>query len=379
MDYVAVDLGASSTRYTSIDGKVNFIPNNVFFVDNMSTELNNAKDGEIHENNLDVSIWKDGESEFFPMRALVGAMATRVNSFNLRPGQQQHKYEQRINYLSTVLAIALSRLKNPALGDKVNLFSTLPPYEVSKFKDKFKQNLVGKYTVNFNKIGPNNGTTLQFEINEVYCYEESRMAIVQFLFDSNYPDRIAKFGTSKILSIDIGASTTDLAVFDGVNFLERTGRTYKVGGNTVRDLVSEEATAVLGNELSLTEAEQCLNEGRIKFGNSYKPFGDKVEECKKLVAQDIVSKMDSYFNKIGLSLNSINYIIVSGGGSMESSYIDDEGKKVVTSKPMSEYITLALKNICDGVEVLHFGDEPRTANIRGLGMFAAVCNGVVTG
>ena len=42
---------------------------------------------------------------------------------------------------------------------------------------------------------------------------------------------------------------------------------------------------------------------------------------------------------------------------------------------MSEYITKALKGICDGVEVVFFGDEPRTANIRGLGMYAAVCDG----
>lgn len=376
MDYVAVDLGASSTRYTTIGNKINFIPNNMFFVENMAQKLDNARNGDTHENNLDVSIWKEGESKFFPMRALVGQMATRYGAYNVRPEQQKNKYEQKINYFSTVLAIALSKLKTPELGDKINLFSALPPSEVENHKDEFRANLIGKYTVSFNKIGTT-PTTMQFEINEVYCYEESRMAIIQFLFDDRYPDRLGTYSNSTILSIDIGASTIDLAVFENGSYIERTGRTYKIGGNTVRDLVSKAITAKYGQELSLKEADQCLVEGRIKLGNRHEEIREIVEHSKRQVAQQIIGKMDSYFAGIEMSLLSINYIIVSGGGSMESSYIDKDGKQVITSKPMSDYITEALHTICQGVDVVSFGDEPRTANIRGLGMYASLCNGEV--
>lgn len=377
MDYVAVDLGASSTRYTTVGNKINFIPNNVFFVENMGEQLDNSRNGDQHENNLDVSIWKENDSEkkFFPMRALVGSMASRFGAYNVRPEQQRNKYEQRINYLSTVLAIALSKLKNPELSDKINLFSALPPSEVEHHKDEFKHNLVGSYVVKFNKIGPTDGTTIQFTINDVFCFEESRMATVQFLMDEAHPNRLDEYGSSMLMSIDIGASTTDLAIFENGSYIERTGRTYRIGGNTVRDLIIKAINAEYGQELSLSEADRCLAEGRMKYGNKYNDIGPIVESSKGRVAQQIISKLDNYFSGIEMSLMSINYIIVSGGGSMESSYFDESGKKIVTSQPMSEYITKALKGICDGVEVVFFGDEPRTANIRGLGMYAAVCDG----
>ena len=33
MDYVAIDLGASNTRYISIDRKVNFVDNSMLFIE----------------------------------------------------------------------------------------------------------------------------------------------------------------------------------------------------------------------------------------------------------------------------------------------------------------------------------------------------------
>ena len=91
----------------------------------------------------------------------------------------------------------------------------------------------------------------------------------------------------------------------------------------------------------------------------------------------IKEQLTTYFSMIEINLSTIEYIIVSGGGSLPSSYIGEDGKPVVTSEPMSTYLTEALKDSCHGVEVVHFGDEPRTANVRGLGLYANACSGVV--
>ncbi len=51
---------------------------------------------------------------------------------------------------------------------------------------------------------------------------------------------------------------------------------------------------------------------------------------------------------------------------VRSEYTDDDGNVIVTSDPMSNYITDELNKVCKGVEVEHYSDNPRFANISGL-------------
>ena len=89
-------------------------------------------------------------------------------------------------------------------------------------------------------------------------------------------------------------------------------------------------------------------------------------------AKGIATSMQTYFRSIGIPIQSIRAIIVSGGGSMHSQYVNEDGEVIVTSEPMSKYITEAFKEICDGVVVESYGGSPRTANISGLFIRAKV-------
>lgn len=380
MDFVAVDLGASSTRYVSVNSKINFIPNNMVFVGNMNEdvrlEVMYDNPEQVPESNLDVSIWKEGESKFFPVRALIGEMANRYSSHQETPSNNISKVKQQINYVSAVLAVALSKMKDQSIGNNVNMFVALPPSDVQVYKQEMINELKGKYTVAFNKIG-NTPLTMQFVINDVACYEESRLAIMQFIFDPKYPERFSKYSQCNMLSIDIGASTTDLVLMQNCKFIDNSGRTYKVGGNIVRDAVIKEIGALRGSDPKKNDADKYIVEGRARWGNKYIDISDTVNKAKEKIARDIVTRIDEYFGNIGIPIYEINYILVSGGGSMGSSYIDDVGKTVPTSQPMSYFITEALRNVCDGIEVINFGDEPRLANIKGLGMIAMKKNGEV--
>lgn len=376
MDFVAVDLGASNTRYMTVGGNVKWMPNNVFFVADMGANLNNERQDDTIENNLDISIWKEGTSEYFPMRALIGPMATRIGTSVQTPSQLMEKVKQPINYLSALASVALSKHTNPELGDKINLFIALPPREITGNRFKMKEILKGKYTVALNKIGAN-GTTIQFEINNVICYEESRMALMQYILDENHPERMNTMMDCNVLSIDIGASTTDFVVFQNGGYLDKSGRTYPVGGNLVRDYVINNIGSRMGIDANTTMADTCLREGRIPYGSGFKVASEILVEAKEVVAKNIIGKMDQYFSGIELPIYNFSYIIVSGGGSMESSYIDDSGKRVETTPPMSKFITDMVKTVCSEVQVLHFGDEPRLANIRGLGAVALLKNGEI--
>lgn len=361
MEFVALDLGASSTRYVSNNGKVGILPNNMVFLP-MEARVDLEPYNDEIEGALDVTIECDKESEHFPVRVLIGSMAERYSPTNVRPSVLMNKYMQQINYVSAAVASAVSKIKNN-LGDNLLLYLALPPIEVSIGKDKVKESLIGKYKVTFNKLNK----TVEFNIVDVTCFEESFMAILSYFFDVNgkLREQAKKYSTGNILSLDIGASTTDLVVVSDMKYIERSGQTYKTGGNVAREFLRDDLRALYGYDVPEEIADMAMAEGRIQMGNRYEDISKYVEAAKQKFAAQVVEQMQSYFRKVNIPIQSIRAIIVSGGGSMRSEYVDESGNVVITSEPMSYYITKELNKVCPGVEVESHIDA-RLANIYGL-------------
>lgn len=370
MNFVAVDLGASSTRYTSDSGKVSIIPNNMVFLEPDEKVDLKPYDDNI-ESALEVKIVKEGESKFFPIKALIGTMAERYSSNNERPSVMSNKHTQRINYVSGLVAVALSKLTYK-LEDNIHLYVALPPIEVKTAKETVRENFAGDYVITFPKF--NGGVTVKVSIVDVSCFEESFMAMLSYFFTTTgtVNDGAKKYLTGNVLSLDIGASTTDLAIVKNGRYLDKSGQTYKTGGNIARDYLIDAVRAKYGFDLPPVDAETTMAEGRIQLGNRYEEISDIVVAAKKVFAKSVVGQMQGYFRQVDIPIQTIRAIIVSGGGSMQSQYIDANNEVIKTSEPMSYYITESLKEVCEGVEVEPYGDSPRTANILGLFIRAKV-------
>ena len=370
MNFVAVDLGASSTRYTSDSGKISVLPNNMVILEPDARVDIQPYNDQI-ESALEVIIRKEGDSEFFPVKALIGQMAEGYSTNNERPSMLESKHKQRINYISAITAAAISRIKHD-ISDDICLYVALPPIEVKTAKDTVKSNFLGKYNVELPKYG--GGVVVTVNIIDVECYEESFMAMLSYFFEMNGvpKEESKKYMTGNILSLDIGASTTDVAVVTDGRYLDKSGRTYKTGGNIARDTLIDLISGKYSFEPSLIGAEQAMSEGRLQMGNTYVNISEEVAIAKMECAKGIATSMQTYFRSIGIPIQSIRAIIVSGGGSMHSQYVNEDGEVIVTSEPMSKYITEAFKEICDGVVVESYGGSPRTANISGLFIRAKV-------
>ena len=362
MEFVALDLGASSTRYISNNGKVGILPNNMQFIQ-LNTRVDLEPYNDEIEGALDITIECDKESEFFPVRVLVGSMAARYSPTNVRPSVMTNKYVQKINYVSAVLASAVCKEKN-VLGEELIVYVGLPPVEVNIARDIIRNNLVGHYKVTFNKLDKQ----VEFDIVDVGCFEESFMAILSYFFDVNgkLREQAKKYGYGNVLSLDIGASTTDLVVVSDMKYLERSGQTYKTGGNVAREFLRDDLRALYGYDVPDEIADIAMAEGRIQMGNSYEDISSLVESAKQRFAAQVVEQMHSYFRKVNIPIQTIRAIIVSGGGSMRSEYVAEDGSVVVTSQPMSYYITQELNKVCPGVEVEPHVLDARLANIYGL-------------
>lgn len=385
VDFVAVDIGASNTRFASANGDklsaISIIPNNTVFID-MDTNITMDTQDKAINDNLDVSIYKSDVSEearvkiegsgepFFPMRALIGEMADRYNAVPIRPNSNTHKHNQRISYMSSLVAIALSKLSNPEMSNDIKLYIALPPIEVRNSKQDIADYFIGEYTVVFNRITDEDRKTVKFNIVDVRCFEESRAALMEFIMSADETS-LNDYANSVILSIDIGASTTDFVIFNKRKFLDKTGLTVPVGGNMLHDYILDDFNTN-GEQISDDAIELLIREGRRRDGAKLVECGSIVDRAKERVVQDIMVRLNTYFSRIRMTPKDVSYIVVSGGGSMPSSYIDDSGKCKITSDPLSKFLTKVMAELSPNTQVLFFADEPRLANIRGLVSLARV-------
>ena len=303
MSFVAVDIGASGTRFVSDQGKISAINNNMVFL-----QVGDEVDLEPYDNNienaLEVDIIKEEESEYFPVKALIGQMAERYSSNNERPSVMKNKHTQAINYISAITAVALSKIRFD-LGEDIELYLALPPIEARTAKKHINNVLNGRYTVTFPKY--NGGLTVEFNITSVSSFEESFMAMVSYFFEMNGLPRASskKYMSGNILSLDIGASTTDLAIVKDGRYLDKSGQTYKTGGNIARDYLIDSIRAKYGFDIPVEDAETTMAEGRIQLGNTYEDVSDLVDEAKHNFARSVVNQMQGYFRQVDIPIQII--------------------------------------------------------------------------
>lgn len=365
--FICIDLGASNTRYCCDDGVIHWMPNNVAEIQpETNTRIDLWETDNLQEKiyqHLDLTIEKvDGATDFFPARVLIGKVADRYTSVSEKPSGMENKHTQKVNYINAIAATAISRWDSESVED-VYMYLALPPVEARSAYDYVSEQFCGEFKVTFNMLNK----TVRFKIVQLSCMEESYAALTTFFFaNGKMTDKARTYGRGNVLSLDIGASTTDLAATQNMQYFERTGKTIKIGGNVVRDYVIDEVMAQKNIDLNIEGAELAVAEGRVQAGMAFIDVGDIVASAKRAFAEQIVNNMQTYFKNINIPIQNFMAIVVSGGGSMAGKYYDMDGTEHKTSESMAYYITERLKKVCSTVAVEYIDDNPRMANIKGL-------------
>lgn len=364
--FIVIDVGASENRcmcnFKNV-GTVMRVPNHtVFLKEDEKVDL--MVDPKEVQKSIDISVVKQESSDFFPLRALVGDTAIKYKPVQERPSGNTYKSSQKVNYSSVLTTCALALYDSVEDTHDIALYLAMPPAEAKIRKDYIKEQFKGTYKIKLNM----QQKEMTLNISDVEVYEESFLAMISFLFNENgTPTELSqKYQEGYLLSIDIGASTTDIVAIKDGEYLEHTGKTIKTGGNVVRDTLIDEITIDRGTEISTEMAAIGVEQGRIRNGNSWMRVDEQLNKAKEAYAEDVVSDLDTYFRGKKIPLQNFRAICVSGGGAKESVYRDDNGNEIKTTEPMSYFITQKLRERNEYVEVEGYKGNSREANTRGL-------------
>lgn len=289
--------------------------------------------------------------------------ASEFESLEGKPSAQSKKYNSEYTMLSVFTAIAKSAvwiqnyfnekqsqdLTLETVFREVNwdLNLLLPPSQVEKGGKVLAESLVGNFNVNY--LMPEANTTVR--INSVKVHSEGVMAYIAVLIKkSNKQVRQDKafMLKSNVLVIDIGAGTTDIVLIKNNKPVENSKHTIDLGGNNIKSKLRQKVNKDL--ELSLPEAyyDDAVISGTIKKGNKEFDITGQLKVSKREVAQLINNEIQSFLDSASLSIQTVEYILVVGGGSINS--------KSPKIDPISKYILHGLQRFSPEMELIDISD-----------------------
>lgn len=175
------------------------------------------------------------------------------------------------------------------------------------------------------------------------------------------------------LVVDIGAGTTDFFIIKGTETLDHTKSTTKIGGNNVIAFVRQ---GLIKKNITLPESvvEEGVRTGVVKDGSKVIRIEKGIAQSKDRVAYNLINEITSYFEATMFPLQTVENLLVVGGGSIPS---DIEGVE-----SLSTYLVNRLKEFSPNIELVPLPKEyrgedstgaetnPRLLNILGAGVLS---------
>ncbi|MEC2463462.1 ParM/StbA family protein [Bacillus cereus] len=341
---------------------------------------------------------KIGNASVLPDTYVNGLMGEReFSATQVRPTALTQKYNSDITVLSIITAIGKSALWlkdyfasrgtefpiQKLINDiEWELTVLLPPQQEKVGAKVLTESLVGQIPVKFEM--PNAEALIK--ITKVNIMAEGMMAYMGVLLSkSKRQPRSNKtfMRTSKILVMDIGAGTTDLIVIDNGKSVERSKNTIDLGGNNIKQALRNRVQAKLEARLANEAFETGVITGKVKQGIKEHDVTKELIISKREIATKISNQVKEYLEASDIEPNSIEYILVVGGGSIPS-----ENPEVL---PISDYLLQGIKRFAPQVGQVDINDiitkpsspafeqvdeadfvSPRELNIVGAGTIADI-------
>lgn len=293
-----------------------------------------------------------------------GLMSDReFEGIQMKPTAVSAKYNSAVTPLSIFTAIVKSGMwmKNffeetqgrvvplDSLIDQIEweLDVLLPPSQVNKGLEQLTNILIGDFPVEF--VMPVAKTNIH--IKKINVLSEGIMAYMSILIKkSNKKVRANKkfMLQSNVLVVDIGAGTTDIVLVRNNVPVEASKNTIRYGGNNIKSRLKQKVNAEYDLALPDSYYEEAVITGKIKRNLEEYDVRSQLDIAKREIAMLINNSIQEYLEAADISIQTVEYILVVGGGSITPN-IDG-------IKPISNYILDGFKRFSPKIGLIDISD-----------------------
>ena len=263
-----------------------------------------------------------------------------------------------------------------AQGVEFSLTVLLPPEQAVQQKNLI-EDLKNITPVHFDMTDE----TIQFNVNNVTIQQEGYTAFYGTFIDRRTRKPRASLANAiikKILLIDIGQGTTDIMIIDNMKAIESSKRTFPIGGSNVHSATRAIVSKETGLSFDTKEFVSACNTGLLDVGNTQKEISEYVNESKFNVAYKIVSEIKEYLLANQINPTSLKYVLVVGGGTMESenkdikslgSFIHNHFQDLTPETDLIDINTVETATLMMGKDEMF---SARTVNLLGAGILTDI-------
>lgn len=245
--------------------------------------------------NLSVTI--EGKKYF------VGDLAIRQSEILSRSLGENHAQEKNTKILLlTTLALFVQ-----GDSEEFNVVTGLPPSYYLAFKDELAAMVQGNHNVIINTDGTDRKKTIV--VDKVKIIPQPVGTLFQKLFNQQGVLEDKEMARSKIGIIDVGFRTTDFAVADKLEYIDKLSYSTATGMSNAYALVAEHLRNQFRIYKENFELDEIIQEAKIKIAGKVHDLTQVKKEAFEQVAAKILTEMNSIWDRRELDL-----ILVSGGG-----------------------------------------------------------------
>jgi hypothetical protein len=144
------------------------------------------------------------------------------------------------------------------------------------------------------------------------------------------------FNSGYTLVLDIGAGTTDVALFLDMELVENSKDTFPYGGNTVESLVGKEIRQKYS--FTPTNLKDVITTGVLHEGLTTHDVSDIITDGKQVYSQQMLNELTKYLEGMSINIRNISGLIAAGGGALATVKLVEatEGLDVTVIEPVEE-------------------------------------------
>lgn len=296
MEILGIDVGFGFTK--AYNGKKSVIFKSIIG-DAMDIQFRSALTDESSPSNLHVTL--DDTSYFLGTYA---ELQSAIREFTL----DQNKLVQ--DYFK-ILAVAAAGLCAEAVTP-LHVVSGLPVAYLRRDTQRLKEALLGTHQVSYHQPdGKKISKTLRIE--KVHIIPQPIGSIFNLIFDEDGRLADKSLTKQKIGVVDVGFKTTDISIFNQLQYIERGSTTMDTGISKCFAVIAAKLRQESNINIELFRMFTFVESGSIKLrGKEY-----SISSLKKKIYAHTAASIAADLNRLWESDWDMDSIVLSGGGSVE--------------------------------------------------------------